>query len=69
MTDRRTQVFEGLDHSLENGYFKPGEMFFDASASDIASDIVAYDADLENADPKDLVPFIQEWLTERGLAV
>lgn len=56
----RTIVREALDNSLVNG-FDPRN---GQDAEFLAEDLCELDADLENTDPKTIIPFVQEWLVD-----
>lgn len=56
----RAMVREALDNSLVNG-FDPRNA---RDAEYLAEDLCELDADLENTDPKVIIPFVQEWLVD-----
>ena len=64
--DIRATVFDNLRYALENGYFEPGNQLYDATPYDIACDMIAYAADLEEVDdPQILLPFVEEWVLKQ----
>jgi len=56
----RDMVFENLDNGLEN---EPDIVNW--TVLDIAIDLTAYAADLEDYKAMDLVPYVKEWLEAR----
>ena len=61
MTVLRLIVFRELDTAtLENGY--PLKSW---TAEDIAEDLARHSPALDDRDPSDLVPAVQEWLHQR----
>lgn len=58
------RVFRALDHALENGY----ENFLQLPATEVANDLLDYDADLENEDPAKLAPLVSAWRQAHGYA-
>lgn len=65
MNTLRDRVFEDLNHSLENGYFEPGEMLHGSTAEEIAIDMIAFVEDVENETAETLTSHIQAWLDQR----
>jgi hypothetical protein len=61
----RKIVFSNLDNAKENGYFERGEYLDGATPEEVADDLVALADDLERYLPKDILPYVKEWL-ERG---
>jgi len=61
----RDKVFANLDSARDNGYFEKGAQLHGMSATEIASDMVAYAEDCQDDDPVTLIPFIEEWLNVR----
>lgn len=65
--DLRKIVFENLDAALDNGYFEDPEGLQTFTVLEIANDMLAYAADIEDIDdPQLLVPFIAEWRAEHN---
>lgn len=54
--DIKKLVFEALNNAKENGYEPEKE-----SVEYWANDLIDYDADLENCEPEELTPYIEEW--------
>ena len=50
------RVSESLDNAVENGY-----QMQKWCVEDIAIDMTQFDSFFENHDPKQLIPFIQDW--------
>ncbi|AZO48072.1 hypothetical protein [Mesorhizobium sp. M4B.F.Ca.ET.058.02.1.1] len=65
----REKVFENLQHAKENGDFEPGGFLHGETVEQLADDMVAYAADVEDEDPKDLIPHIQAWLDQEGIQI
>lgn len=57
--DLRSMVFSSLNSAKEGGY---GDQIIKAGSADIADELVALDADLEDQDARDLEPFVAEWI-------
>lgn len=57
MTDLRDLVFANLASAVENGHD-----FADWPAEDIAADLVAFAADVEDRDVEELLPHVRAWL-------
>jgi hypothetical protein len=58
MSNLRDRVFEALQNAVDNGY---GNFVFVADPDEVAADLCDCCADLEDEDPGNLVPFVQEW--------
>lgn len=57
--DLKTMVFEALKTREENGY-----SVVHNTPEEIAMDLVSYDADLEDYEPEDVLPFVLQYLKE-----
>jgi hypothetical protein len=60
----RKIVFSNLDDAKENGAFEVGGYLDSATALEIAEDMAALAADCEDKEPKELEPFVREWLEQ-----
>jgi hypothetical protein len=68
--DLHDRVFDNLNNALANGYFDPGEQLHGATAYDIACDMIAFAADLEDLDdPEKLIPLIKEWAAVKQITL
>jgi hypothetical protein len=56
----RKIVFSNLESAKEGGYFE--EYLGAATPEEIADDLVALAEDLERYLPKDILPYVKEWL-------
>jgi hypothetical protein len=61
----RNIVFTNLDHALVNGYFERGEYLDNATAEEVADDMVAMASDCENYTAEQILPHVKEWLEKR----
>ena len=52
----KEKVFLALDNATANGF-----MISRYDDEWIAEDLTTYDADLEDCEPEELIPFIKEW--------
>lgn len=60
--DLKQLVFESLSNAaLENDY----QWVLTEDPMLVAMDLIAYDADLEDREPEELVPYIEEWQEAR----
>lgn len=57
----RAAVFEALDNATANGYAVAS-----SSPERIATDLLTYDAGLEDQTETKLVPHIREWIASHG---
>ena len=53
----RNLVWAALDNAFNNGY----TFVLNSNPVDIAYDLIAYDADLEDSNPEELAPYIRQW--------
>jgi hypothetical protein len=61
----REIVFSNLTNASEAGQFEPDGYLFDATAQEIADDLVALAADCEDYTPDQLLPYVREWMDQR----
>lgn len=61
-TNLKQIVFENLDHAWDNGYFEEGEQLWEATAQEIADDMLAYCVDIDEDTTENILPHIEEWL-------
>jgi hypothetical protein len=60
----RSAVFSNLNSAKEGGHFEEDGYLANASAQEIADDMVALAEDLERYLPADILPYVTEWLKE-----
>lgn len=63
----RRAVFANLDSAYENGYFEPGEYLHRAGARSITFDLRAFAPDMFDHPANKLLPYVAEWLDQKGL--
>lgn len=63
----RRRVFSDLDSAYANGYFEFGEQLYDATAAEIAVDLVAY-GDNYNS-PHTLISHVRAWARQKGMTL
>lgn len=59
VNEAMTNVLAGDEHDRH--------VFLSQSPISMADDMVRYDADLDNQEPRDLISYIEQYLRERGL--
>jgi len=58
-TDRlRVIVFHALENAVDNGY---EDVVINDPANSVAADLIYWDADLEDKEIEEVVPFVKEW--------
>jgi hypothetical protein len=61
----REIVFANLTNASEAGQFEADGYLFDATAQEIADDLVALAADCEDYTSDQLLPYVREWMDQR----
>lgn len=66
---QRTTIQELVTHALTNAVaneeFNPGGNLHGMTVEQIADDLAAFDAELEDFSPVEIQPFVIEWVNER----
>lgn len=55
-------VFEALKNASNNDEFAQGGNLHGLTAAQVADDLAAFDADLENVSPIEIEPHVAEWM-------
>lgn len=61
----RETIIQSLNNARENGEFSPGGDLYQMTAEQVADDLAAFDADLEDYSPVEIEPHVTEWMSQQ----
>lgn len=61
----RETIIQSLNNARENGEFSPGCNLYQMTAEQVADDLAAFDADLEDCSPVEIEPHVTEWMSQQ----